>query len=70
MFDAFRSKVVSAVADGGWSEQRALYEMSPYKVDLGMVGEPFFPNLQLISRDRSHWYRSAIKGAWSTVWAL
>ena len=70
LFDAFRSKVVSALADGGWSEQRALYEMSPYAADLGMTCEPFFPNLQVISRDRSHRYRSAIKGVWSTVWAM
>ena len=63
MFKTVCSKVVSAVADGGPSEQRALFELSPSATKLG-CNEALFPKLVLISRDRSHRRRSVVKGAW------
>ena len=53
-----------AVADGGPSEQKALYELSP----AGPDGEnAFFPNLTFITRDRAHRARSIQKGMWEPL---
>ncbi|MCP4241422.1 MAG: hypothetical protein GY772_12755, partial [bacterium] len=69
-----RERVEVAVADGGPSEQRALYALSPSPPPGGQAppaggeapGEAalFFPNLNFITRDRAHRLRSVQRGAW------
>jgi hypothetical protein len=63
----FRHSVRSAVADGGPTEQRALYDASPGTLDPSCRADPFFPNLVDISRDRAHKWRSVQKGIWKNV---
>ena len=57
--ETFKKAVCSAVADGGPTEQRALYDSSPAHSQ-----NPFFPNLVDIHRDRAHKWRSIQKGVW------
>ena len=67
LYKSFSECVTSAVADGCYTEQRALFEMSPGQIDT--PGPPVFPNLKLISRDRSHRYRSVQKQTWAKAWS-
>ena len=62
--ERFKMSVRSAVADGGPTEQRALYDCSPGAPDPGLASDPFFKNLQDIHRDRPHTLRSVQKGIW------
>ena len=64
-FDSFRHAVVSAVADGGPTEQKGLYECSPGKIDY--EGDILFSALTEISRDRAHRLRSVQKGVWRSL---
>ena len=64
-FDNFRCAVVSAVADGGPTEQKALYESSPGKLDY--EGDTLFSALTEVSRDRAHRWRSVQKGVWRSL---
>ncbi|CAE7033689.1 unnamed protein product [Symbiodinium sp. CCMP2592] len=64
----FLDSVTSAVADGGPTEQRVLYNVSPARPGGFSNGEePLFKNLALIARDRPHRFRSVQKGFWSHV---
>jgi hypothetical protein len=70
LYDHFRSIVRVAVADGGTTEQRAIYNCGPSAV----AAEPpalepctFFPNLLYITRDRAHRMRSVQKGTWDSM---
>lgn len=63
----FRKIVVSAVADGGPVEQKALFECSPGALDREHAVAPFFPNLTEISRDKAHRLRSMQRGVWVSV---
>ena len=64
-FDTFRHGLVSAVADGGPTEQKGLYNCSPGKVDY--EGDALFPGLTEISRDRAHRWRSVQRGVWRSL---
>ena len=64
-FDTFRHGLVSAVADGGPTEQKALYECSPGKLDY--EDDAIFLAMTEISRDRAHRWRSVQKGAWRSL---
>ena len=65
VFERFRCSVRSAVADGGPTEQRALFESSPGALDGG--GAPLFPHLIDIHRDRAHKWRSVQKGIFNNL---
>ena len=65
--ERFKMSVRSAVADGGPTEQRALYDCSPGAPDPGLARDPFFKNLQDIHRDRPHTLRSVQKGIWKNL---
>ena len=60
--ETFKKVVRSAVADGGPTEQRALFECSP-----ALSKNPLFPNLVDIHRDRAHEWRSIQKGVWKGI---
>ena len=62
VLERFRASLRTAVADGGPTEQRALYESSPGA--LAAESPHFFPNLIDIHRDRAHKWRSIQKGVW------
>ena len=57
------------MADGGPTEQRALYEASPLASGLGGASADgcLFPNCMLITRDRAHRFRSVDKQFWSSL---
>ena len=64
--DNFRRAVVSSVADGGPTEQKALHFCAPG--DLDSLGKPpFFEHLDDICRDRAHRWRSVQKGVWKSL---
>ena len=60
--ETFKIAVRSAVADGGPTEQRALFDCSP-----ALSKNPLFPNLVDIHRDRAHKWRSIQKGVWKGI---
>ena len=57
--------MVSVVADGGPTEQKALYECSPGKIDY--EGEPMFGNLVEINRGPARKLRSLQKDVWESL---
>ncbi|CAK9097842.1 Uncharacterized protein SCF082_LOCUS45895 [Durusdinium trenchii] len=62
-YQHFRKCVVSMVADGAYTEQRALYEASPLAGELGGSAQDcLFPCCKLITRDRAHRWRSVDRG--------
>ena len=61
-YDTFRRGLVSAVADGGTTEQHALHECTPGKKEY--TGDILCPNCTEVSRDRAHRLRSVQKGVW------
>ena len=70
----FLNSVVSAVADGGPVEQKALFLCSPLPLPDASgreleenQHETIFQNLRMISRDRPHRYRSVQRGFWSNL---
>ena len=65
-FDNFRKAVVSAVADGGPTEQKGLYSCSPGKLD-STDTPALFEALDDICRDRAHRWRSVQKGVWRSL---
>jgi len=66
--DNFRAAVVSAVADGGPTEQKGLYFCAPGKEDIcPSTDAPLFESLDDISRDRAHRWRSVQKGVWKSL---
>lgn len=66
-YQAFLASVRTAVADGGPTEQRALFDCSPLGEKLAAESPLLFQNLSLIDRDRPHRYRSVLRGAWESV---
>ena len=66
-FKSFCHSVVSLQADGGPTEQRALFEASPPAKELAGTRDVLFPNVVMISRDRAHRCRSIDKGFWSSL---
>ena len=67
VYERFRKSVITVVADGGVTEQRALFECSPIAPDAANRADPVFPNLVDISRDRAHKWRSIQKGIWKGI---
>lgn len=67
VFDRFRKSVRSVVADGGPTEQRALFESSPAAKDEINQRDILFPGLVDINRDRAHKWRSVQKGIWAGI---
>ena len=63
----FRESVRSVVADGGPTEQRALFECSRLATQPDAAANPFFPNLLDINRDRAHKWRSIQKSVWKGI---
>ena len=63
----FLDSVRSAVADGGPTEQRALYDCSTASVEPAYAANPYFKNLDDICRDRAHKWRTVQKGFWEGV---
>ena len=70
----FMDSIVTAVADGGPVEQKALFLCSPLPLPdpKGRVNEAeqsptLFKNLKMISRDRPHRYRSVHRGFWANL---
>ena len=69
-FKSFCASVVSLQADGGPTEQRALFEAAPPPKKLAGARdsrEVLFPNVLMISRDRAHRCSSIDKGFWSAL---
>jgi len=70
-WSAFRKSVRTALADGGPSEQRALFELSAAAPTPANRVNPFFRNLSEISRDRPHkWYVPTSKGGVAVSFCL
>jgi len=67
VYDRFRKSVCSAVADGGPTEQRALFDFSSIALVPANAADPLFPKLQDINRDRARKRRSIQKGSWSAL---
>ena len=65
--DAFRSSVRTGLADGGNTEQRALFETSRSAPTPANAANPFFGNLSEIARDTPHKWRSIQKGIWNAL---
>ena len=63
----FRQAVRTALADGGPTEQRGLFETSASAPRPANRVNPFFPNLSEIDRDTPHWWRSVQKGLWKSL---
>ena len=55
------------MADGGPTEQRALFETSKSAPTPGNAANPFFGNLSEIARDTPHKWRSIQKGIWKAL---
>ena len=55
------------MADGGPTEQRALFETSRSAPTPANAANPFFRNLSEIARDTPHKWRSIQKGIWKSL---
>ena len=65
--EVFRSSVRTALADGGPTEQRALFETSRSAPTPANAVNPYFRNLSEIARDTPHKWRSIQKGIWKAL---